>query len=54
MGMSSVAGIAKDYLNSLRGARDKKLKPKIALVQICLPVGVGGCRVCCALRCPKL
>lgn len=41
MGMSSVAGIAKDYLNSLRSTRDKKLKPKIALVQICLPIGVG-------------
>lgn len=41
MGMSSVAGIAKDYVNSLRSARDGKLKPRVILVQMGLPLAVG-------------
>lgn len=41
MGMSSVAGITKDYFDTLKSARDGKLKPKVVLVQICLPVAIG-------------
>lgn len=41
MGMSSVAGIWLDYLDSLRSARDGKLKPRAVLGQIGIPLAVG-------------
>ena len=41
MGMSSVAGIAKDYVNSLRSARDGKLRPSVIFVQMGLPLAAG-------------
>lgn len=41
MGMSSVRGIVKDYVNSLRSARDGKLKPSFVLVQIGSPLVLG-------------
>ena len=41
MGMSSVVGIAKDYIHSLKSARDGKMKPAVVLTQICLPIAAG-------------
>lgn len=42
MGMSSVVGIVKDYGNSLRSARDGKLKPSFVFAQIGIPVALGA------------
>lgn len=41
MGMSSVAGIAKSYFDSLRSARDGKLKPVVLIEQFFLPLTCG-------------
>ena len=41
MGMSSVTGIWLDYLESLRSARDEKLKLRVVLAQIGIPFAVG-------------
>ncbi len=41
MGRSSVVGIAKNYLNSLKSARDDKHKPRVLLVQLGLPFCCG-------------
>lgn len=41
MGMSSVAGIAKDYISSLKSARDGKMKPTVLFMQIGFPFVAG-------------
>ena len=47
MGMSSVTGIWLDYLDSLRSARDEKLKLRVVLAQIGIPFAVGVLRRFC-------
>lgn len=41
MGMSSVRGILQDYIDSLKSARDGKLKPGTLLFQLGIPFGCG-------------
>ena len=53
MGMSSVAGIVKDYADSLRSARDGKLKLSFVLVQVGFPLALGVAAGLLGLRIPN-